>query len=289
MLQHLCKAVMQTMATQANADLVLEKTKAILADVLVEVAFDDLRRDRCTFVDDNSLYEFVRGADGEASFYSLATMIREMKHYQVDRVSSSAGRLSLREFAALVYPRQSKELEAIAMTSSDDEARNVIYVTRRSCPCPVCGIRCQRDADCAGCPSIMCPMCGTSFDCFVVVSDREAGYEGSFSATDAMQLQRFLDFAACTATEQERDRREVWSFTDGGRQLSEAFRHLAGGCHSISANALQTLFWQHGHTVSDEAFDLFWHRYTGRPIQHNLDAMSFDDFRRQMCPVERSL
>jgi len=149
-------------------------------------------------------------------------------------------------------------------------------------------MRVQRSADCAGCPSVVCPVCRTSFRCFCVVSDMSAWYDGpdQLPVTTAYHLFKLVDTAARAAIDLEQDRQEVSVMAFDTSVLTDAFHRIADGRMSITRAALRSTLLQRGVLLSEHVLSLLWYRYA-RPAGGELysrEEITFRDFVRQIVP-----
>ena len=132
-----------------------------------------------------------------------------------------------------------------ALTMSDDETRNVLYIVRSTVSCPGCGSRTQRTVD--GCPQVTCPVCNSVFRCNLIGDDREQIFR--LTLTQKHRVKAFLKTAAQTAEEHERLRKSLATGLAGSKEgqsiasvLLDAFVAMAGdkvlyvwGCSSCAA------------------------------------------------------
>jgi len=202
---------------------------------------------------------------------------RQLRH-RFDYVAIP-GQLSFREIGSLVFPVGSEEHEALCAASSDAEARSILYLLKNSEPCPRCGMRAQRDADAAGCPSVTCPVCGASFRCFAVVGDAPGPEPVGLSPSSSYQLFRLVDTAARAASDVEAERARLAAQPGFDIcTLSDAFSSLAGERVSFSIEGLRRALAHHSVHVTEAELGLLWERYA----PHGAASVSFPDFVRQL-------
>eukprot|EP00965_Chrysotila_dentata_P126856 4195990-Pleurochrysis_carterae.AAC.4 len=65
------------------------------------------------------------------------------------------------------------DFEAMLRPGQVEVYMSEVYCREMSAACPGCGVRAQRDSACAGCPSVICPVCSLKFKCFFVVDDQD--------------------------------------------------------------------------------------------------------------------
>merc|ERR1712216_165360 len=147
--------------------------------------------------------------------------------------------------------------------------------------CPGCGARIQRDAESAGCPSVTCPVCGTSFHCFTVQSDFPR-YLPPLSVSVQYHIYRLLDSAGNAASEMENTRKQLAGLgsTDILCTLSSAFTNIADGRLSITISDLLRAFASHDISLSEQELTLLRNRYG----QRWCTEVSFAEFVRQLTP-----
>jgi len=301
------------MARQGRFDAQLEGAKSALSsDCTVEAAFAVLDRHQKGFVSETDLIlfaqDFDRGggaATSSASYSGLRALVREAQLRRSYDAGVVPGRFSFRDLAVVMLPAEQKELDSVLGTANDSEARSVLYLLRHSEPCPRCGIRVQRDAEAAGCPSVTCPICGTLFRCFCVMGDRHTrprrgsygavsfadgscGGEGQLSRHGRHQLFRFLAVAARVAEDLDLDRRGLATKPAACdlASLGDAFAALAAGRASFVEADLRWAFNELGVALTEHELRLLWLRYAAprppdgvRPRQ-----IAFADFARQLRP-----
>eukprot|EP00929_Paragymnodinium_shiwhaense_P051706 TRINITY_DN25979_c0_g2_i1.p1 TRINITY_DN25979_c0_g2~~TRINITY_DN25979_c0_g2_i1.p1 ORF type:complete len:779 (+),score=132.92 TRINITY_DN25979_c0_g2_i1:128-2464(+) len=299
----LLEAVLRKMAAQAEGDARLEDAKALLpSSCTIEAVFATLDRHSKGYVSDTDLWQFTQDFGGSASFSSLVALLHEV-HLRQPKASFCVqpGRLTLREFGTLVLPIFSPELEAIQKCDSDIAARTELYLSRNSEPCPTCGARVQRSASAAGCPTVRCVFCGTSFRCFKVVGDYSwdgpapALPEWPLTVNSQYHVSRLLANAARAAEDLERDRTTL-SLAPGMDlgMLSDIFNHMADGRSTISEAGLRRAFLTHGLIVGEKELRLLCQRYGSGSAwsSHGSvklpDEILFPDFARQLQPHKAS-
>jgi len=274
------------MVRQGASDAKAEAAKALMPGGCplepVVGALDVLRKG---YVVDTDLWRLVQDFGGTASFGSVSALVHEVQlRRRYDQVVLP-GRLSLREVGALVFPVGSREYEAVGSATSDAEAKSMLYLLRYSEPCPGCGVRVQRDADAAGCPSVVCPICGTPFRCFCIMGDACAGDpqdptgEAPLSPSTRYRLYRLVSAAARAAHDIEFDRK-ILSLMQGFdvRALSDIFGHIAGGQLSFAATDLRRVLAEQCVSFSEEELGHVWRRYAPQ----GGATVAFPDFVRQL-------
>jgi len=293
----LVREALQTMMRQAELSNRIEDSKMLMPrNCSLEVVFDVLDRSRKGYVSDMDLWQLDQDFGGSAGFGSFCALVHELRlaapRKQRD-VLARPGQLSLRDVGLLLFPSDTNEHDAMRSAESDDEAKSILYLLKNSEPCPGCGMRVQRSADAAGCPSVTCPNCGTQFRCFVVVGDLH-GHGGQIdlqlevlSAAARYQLHRLVAISAHAAEELERDRKEL------AQQLaydmcafSDIFYHISGGFLSFSMSDLRKAFLQQGLPLPTEReLRLLWHRYAAQgDVASAAAGVGFSDFSRQLQP-----
>jgi len=280
------------MARQGRFDAQAEDAKAIWPpEHFVESVFEVLDRGGKGYVTERDLFLLAQDFDGAATYGSLCALVREAPLRRGYDPKAQPCRLSFRDVAYFVLPAHSHEMEVVCAADSDEEARSVLYLLRNSEPCPRCGIRVQRDADAAGCPSVTCPLCGAVFRCFVVVSDHRrrhgigggisghwwgggSGGAGLDSTTGPVmplplprgsryQLYRLIAALARIAEDLDLDRRGLATQSAGcdAAALSDAFGLLAGGQSSFVLADVRWAFGELGIYLSEREFRCLWRRY----------------------------
>jgi len=280
------RMVLYSMLTQANADQRTEESKALLpANITLESVFDTLDSGGKGFVAYPDLWKFVESFNWPLPFGSLLEMIHELQLRSRRDMVGVPGRLSLREFGALILPIDSKDFVDIQYASSDAEARSILYLNRNSDVCPRCGIHVQRNGDCAGCPTIVCTVCGATFMCYKVVSDYACGpgkdMEMPLTATSQYLVYRLLDTVARLSVDLDNDRKQLFSHTGFDLSaLSDVFNDLADRRMSIGVSDLRRAFASHSMQISEAQLSLLHQRYAG----HGSAEVTFPDFARQLKP-----
>ena len=142
------------------------------------------------------------------------------------------GRLSLRDFGALLCPVECPEQQAL-QCGCDREARSRLYLLRHAERCPGCGVHVQRHGEASACPEVSCPLCRRSFRC---TKTGEHGREvQSLSVQARQQLGRAVAQQAQAAEELEKDRQRLARLLgENATVLSDVFSFLAQGRQSFS-------------------------------------------------------
>mmetsp|Transcript_159270 Transcript_159270/g.511001 ORF Transcript_159270/g.511001 Transcript_159270/m.511001 type:complete len:808 (-) Transcript_159270:227-2650(-) len=291
--ERLMKVVLQTMARQAELDVELEEAKALFPPGCLESAFaclDRSRRGHAALADVRALSEDFGSGMSVADF---AGLVREVRlRWSWDDPAASAllihERLSLRDLGLLLCQAGSQESIAVREAKTDDDARSALYILRFTEPCPRCTARVQRDADAAGCPTVTCPVCRTSFRCFCVVGDSSGDFAvAPLPTASRYQLSRFMGFAVKAAAELEQDRKKLsLLLTYDGYSLSDVFGYFVGAQATLHLADLRRTFFQHGPPLSERALGLLWRRYAPWKAGDSsaLEGVSLPDFRRQLHP-----
>lgn len=274
--------VLKAMVQQAELDAHVEDAKALIpVETPLEAIFDALDRFRKGYITDTDLWAFGQQFGGQPSFAHLGALVHEVQRRRPRDFSVVDGRLSFRELGSLVLKAGTEVREAVDNAATDDEARSMVYLLRNSEPCPNCGIRIQRDADSAGCPSVTCTVCGTSFRCFAVLGDLPR-YIPPLSASVQYHLYRLFEVAGSAAADLERARRELSLLP--GRDLyctlSSVFTHVAGGPLSMSMQDLRCALTGRYVAISEQELALLRDRYSRR----GSSDVTFADFVRQLTP-----
>jgi len=167
---------------------------------------------------------------------------------------------------------------------NDDEARSINYLLRNSEPCPGCGFRVQRDADCEGCPNVRCPVCGVSFRCFMVVGDDASTYTSGAPLPVSAQyhVYRLVETASRAAEELERARKQLAHLPgyDVLSTLSDVFAHIANNRLSIMITDVRRALLEQNLLSSEQELQLLWHRLAPEGSME----VSFPDFAHQLKP-----
>jgi len=247
----------------------------------LEAIFGALDRFGKGYITDTDLWSFGQQFGGQTSFGSLCALVHEVQIRRPRDFNTLASRLSFRELGGLLLKMGTEEHEAMITASSDEEARSISYLLRNSQPCPGCGMRVQRDAECAGCPSVTCSMCGTSFRCFAVLGDVPR-YTPPLSVSVQYHLYRLLDTAASAALELENTRKQLAALPIGDVlcTLSAVFTHMADGRLSMSVPDLRRALANYDIGISDQELGFLRSRY----IKKGASEVTFAEFVRQLTP-----
>lgn len=285
------RTILEAVMVQADCDAQVEEAKAAMPPgTSLEGIFNMLDRFRKGYLTDTDLWQYTQDFGGTATYAGCVAAIHEVQlHRLPDRVSIP-GRLNLRELGSLVLPAGSTEHEAVCAAVSDAEALSILYLLKHSEPCPRCGIRIQRDADSTGCPSVTCPVCRTSFRCFITMGDYSYYENGLAKLPIGVQysLYRLLDVAAHAAEEVEHARKQI-SFLPGSDvlgHLSDAFSYIADGRRAFLMGDLRRALFSQDFLPSEQHLGLVWRRYAG-PRQEGILSgieVNFSDFLRQLKP-----
>lgn len=219
-----------------------------------------------------------------SSYVGFCALVQEARlrrppHFEV---AALVDRLQLRDVAVLVLPAGGDVQAAVVEAASDNEARSVLYLLRTSDPCPGCGLRAQRNADAAGCPSVMCPACGTHFRCFSIAGDRPDGPKPAMSVASKYQLYRLLTTWTHAAEELEQDRRALsLVLAQELSGLSDVFARMTDGKLTLDKMELRRAFFSQGMVPTEEELQLLWTRYAS---VRGSKTVTFPDFRRQLQP-----
>jgi len=251
-------------------------------NICLESIFNMLDRFRKGYITDMDMWQFCQdfgAATPYGSFRMLAQDVLLRIHPQ--RKANALNHLTMRDFGTLIFPLHSREYKEMCEANSDAEARSILYLMRNSEACPGCGIRVQRDADAAGCPSVTCPRCGTSFRCFVVVSDYASLPDASapVAASAQYHVHKFLDNAAHVATGLDAARMHFANAPnyDSVSALSDVFAQIASGKLSFTMSDLRRALFAQDICVSEQHLAFALRRYA----PNNRDV-SFLDFSRQL-------
>eukprot|EP00913_Durusdinium_trenchii_P026073 g24460.t1 len=201
------------------------------------------------FLLDTDFWQLVQDFHGDISFGGICTLVQEVqlrKRYD----SCLPGRLSLREFAVLIFPSDSKEYQVLRPCSSDNEAKDFLYLLQHSEACPKCGVHIQRDFEASACPEVSCPICRTSFRCTRAQIFAQAQMFGAFRCRPDSN------------SELERDRlRLAQLLGHDATVLSDVFSFLAQGRRSFTLPDLRRAL-SHLHLqLSERDLKLIWNRY----------------------------
>lgn len=249
------------------------------AGLSLESVFGYLDRAGKGFVLDADLWRLLRDFGGTPPAGSVVALVRDLQLRQRFDSVTLPGQLSFREVGTLIFSIGSPEHKAICSAASDAEARSILYLLKYSEPCPRCGMRAQRDADAAGCPSVTCPVCGATFRCYTVMGDFP-GFEVSIlSPSGSYQLFRVVDAAARAAQNVEVERKMLAAQPGFDIcTLSDAFSGLAGERMSFTQEDLRFSLARHGVPVTERELSLLWSRYA--PL--GTTCVPFPDFVRQL-------
>lgn len=192
------------------------------------------------------------------------------------------GRVNLRELGTFIHMHGSHEHQAMHAAMHDDEARSISYLLRFSDACPGCGFRVQRDADCAGCPSVRCPHCGVSFRCHMVVGDHHSAFmhDAAAPVSSRYHVYKLLETAARGAEQVEASRKQLVHLPgyDVLSTLSDAFAQIANGRLSFTMSDLHRALADHNFQVSDQELKMLWLRYSPT----NSHEVKFPDYASQL-------
>eukprot|EP00927_Polykrikos_kofoidii_P065033 TRINITY_DN60831_c0_g1_i1.p1 TRINITY_DN60831_c0_g1~~TRINITY_DN60831_c0_g1_i1.p1 ORF type:complete len:828 (-),score=132.71 TRINITY_DN60831_c0_g1_i1:120-2603(-) len=279
------RRLLEVIASQAAADARTEDAKTLLPpNCNLEAIFASLDRFGKGYISDSDFWQLAQDFGGHASFSAITALVHELQLRQPRARVVVPGRISLRELATLVLPLGSPELKHVREAPSDDEAKSVLYLLRHSEPCPQCGLRAQRSAECAGCPIVSCPACRTHFQCHCVVGDfgseALAMSDGQLSVTEQYHVYRMVDTAARAAELMERERKQLATEGYDLSALSDVFNYLADGLLHFRLADLRRALADCGISCAEKELDSLWYRYAPNG---NSEA-SFPEFARQLKP-----
>ncbi|CAJ1395785.1 unnamed protein product [Effrenium voratum] len=289
---HAMQQTLQVMARQAKLDSQVEDLKSLLpACCTTEEVFAELDDTlRASYVSLSDVRRFMFSFGFTVKYANFSALVNELhlrrKIFTRHSLKGSLmlpDSLDLRDIAVLSLPLSSEACQAVMSSSTDEEARSVLYLLRTSEACPGCGTRAQRSADAAGCPSVTCPVCRTPFRCYHVAGDRpEPSYP--LTATAKNHLYRLFGAALEAAEELERDRRDLAAFLSHEIcGLCDVFAALASGRDSLgfSQADLRRAFATQGlPTPPGEQWDLLWRRFAAA----DSSTVTFLDFKSQLQP-----
>jgi hypothetical protein len=280
------EAVLKVVALQGRLDALMEDGKSLLSPAVhLPSIWDAINRfNKKEGITDADLWSFCQ-AFGGPSFGSLCALIHEVQIRRPRDYASMSGKWCFRDLASFVLKIDTPEYEAVTNARSDDDARSIEYLIRNSDSCPGCGVRVQRDTDSAGCPTVTCSLCRTSFRCYTVLSDYSRP-DFPISVAGQYQLYRMVVQAATSAYELEQAREKLASYpgSDVMCMLSGVFTHISDGRLSISIDDLHRCFVNHNIDISMKELFLLRHRYGKTASQ-----VSFAEFVRQLTPRSSSL
>lgn len=272
--------VLKVIALQGQLDAQIEDAKSLINPALqLECIWEAISRFKKDNITDADLWSFCQ-AFGGPSYGSLCALLHEVHLRRPRHQLSASGKWTFRDLASFILQVDTPEYEAITSARSDDDARSIAYLLRNSDPCPGCGIRIQRDADSAGCPTVTCTICRMPFKCYAVLSDYTRP-DFQLSVAGQYQLYRMISQAATCAYELEQAREKL-SLLPGGDAmctLSAVFSYISEGRLSISIDDLHRCFLNHSIDVSMKELFLLRQRYGKAASQ-----VSFSDFVRQLSP-----
>lgn len=268
--------VLKAMLKQAEMDARVEDTKTI--DFPLEASFQALDRFGKGYITDIDIWTFCEQGDSQIAFANLCGLIHEVQLRRPRHLSLLPGRLSFRELSTVLLKEGTQEHRLMSAAATDSEAYSIAYILRNSEPCPGCRARIQRDANAAGCPSVTCPICNTSFRCFMVADDSPQTTP-LLHASVQYQLCRLLETAAKAAQQLESTRQQVSRILTRDRtcSLSKVFGHIAEGRLSLSMNDLHRAFLDHDISPSARELSLLCCRYGGAEL-------TFAEVVRQLSP-----
>lgn len=288
------RAVQQTlmvMSRIAKLDSQVEDLKSLMpACCTVEEVFAELDTMRAGYINLSDIRRFMFGYGMTVKYASFTTMVNELhlrrkifNQHALKGFFMLPDSMDVRDVGVLTLPLTSQACQAVMDATSDDEAKSVLYLLRSSEPCPGCGFRVQRSAECAGCPSVTCPICRTPFKCNFVVGDRpEPCYP--LTSTAKTNLYRLLGGTMEAADELERERRELAAYlTHEICGLCDVFTALACGRDSLGFSQLdlrKAYAAQGLPCPTGEQWDLLWRRFAAP----NSNSVSFLDFKSQLQP-----
>jgi len=269
------------MVRQAGCDAEAEDAKALLRPTSggcgLLALFKVLDPQGKSYILDTDLLQLCKEHEAPTSFASLCALVHEV---DIRRGGPLTGRISFRDLGTLVFPIDSKEFKALSDSSTDAEAKSVLYLLQFTEPCPRCGMRVQRDADATACPNVVCPChsCQTPFRCYLV--GRDNLYDGrSAMPADRFTLCKLVAAAARTAENLELDRKRLASEPGFDHlTLKSVFAYISAGASTIGSCALRQAFRDQHVPVSEKELDLMWQRYA----PHEDEEVTFEHFLRQL-------
>lgn len=113
--------VLCVMAAQADGDARVEHVKKSLPeDCTLLAVFRTIDRNRFGFITDTALWQFMRDTGNEMSLVDVSCLVHELQLRQPLGTVSFPGRLSIKEFATIIFPLGSSQLDLVRRASSDD-------------------------------------------------------------------------------------------------------------------------------------------------------------------------
>lgn len=274
-------AVLHTIAKQAELDAQLEEAKEMVSpNIGLESIFNLLDRFRKGYITDMDMWQFCQDFGAATPYGGFRSLAQDIL-LRIHKKSHALNHLSMRDLGTLIFPLHSQEHKEMCEADSDAEAMSILYLLRNSEACPGCGVRVQRDADAAGCPSVTCSRCGTSFRCFVVVSDYASppSASGPLAASAQYHVYKFIDAAARAAKDLDAGRMHCASAPsyDAVSALSDVFAHIANGKLSFTMSDLRRALFAQDVFISEPQLGLLLRRYAP-----NGREVSFLDFAKQL-------
>jgi len=285
------QVVLEFMERQGQLDHHLEDTKALLPNnIPVEAVYGMLDTDHKGYVTDRDIWHFAQRFGYNLPFSSVFALIMELQNARSHDPGFIKGQLSLREVGVIIHNKGTLDHEALDSSTSDQEARSNLYVMRYTEPCPGCGFRIQRDADAAGCPNVMCPVCRKTFHCTVVMGDRDHNgvirditdtdhlFYTALSSDEQALVYRIIEASAMAADEMETLRKQV-SLVHSG-YFVDVFNAISGGKNFFTFVDLRRALFEYKYWSSEHELQLIWHRYA-----HKADQVNFATFKQQLDPI----
>jgi len=279
---------LEFMARQGQLDHHLEDIKALLPNSIpVEAVYGMLDTDHKGYVTDKDIWYFAQRLGYSLLFSSVLALIMELQNGRLHDSCFIKGQLSLREVGMLIRNKGTLDHEALDSSTSDQEARSNLYLMRYSAACPDCGFRIQRDADAVGCPNVMCPVCRKTFQCTVVMGDRDHNgiireitdtdhlFYTALSTDEQQRVYRIIEASALAADEMEMLRKQL--SLERSAYFFDAFTAISGGKNFFTFVDLRRALFEYKNWSSEHELQLIWHRYA-----HKAEQVDFTAFKKQL-------
>jgi len=308
-------AILACVLCQGELDAELEAAQAQLPLGLLEVVFDTLDRYNRGYISDADLYQFMQDVPGTpVSYWNLCELVKDIQMMAPTPVEGAGsggrgfgisldmqaesgrpvawreggakpGRLYLRDLALALLAPGSRERRVVERASSDEEARSMLFVLRHSTPCSGCGADAHRDADARNCPLVICPFCGTVFEC-LVVAESSASSSAKPPPTEVLSSFRALiEVAARTVEKCELAREHLAELANRGPHggmaplLAEVYRKFADGRPSMTIGDFRRGIATKGLGAPEDVLRVAWRRYA-----RGGETVDLPEFLRQLRP-----
>lgn len=266
------------MLQQLDLDQLLEKEKEMLWQngVNVEAAFGFLDRYGKGYVADTDVWQLMHSESSytNVSFAGVCTLFRDVKA----KGAPKPGALNLAELTKFLFPRQSEEWLYVEDFMNDSETKNVLYVTRATIACPGCKTRTQRTLE--GCPQVDCPVCGTTFRCNLIGTDKDQEFR--LSNLQKARIRDLVKTGVEVASEHERLRTILAKTAGHSESLSsvllDAFMVMSEDKGYLTFSDMKRHLMMHkALRLSD--VEMLWYRFA-----RNKPEIGFVEFAGELRP-----